>query len=186
MSRGFLAVLVALTLSPLAALAYPDGWDDSSKCSGSGCHGNAGDAAVDIAGPATLMMGETATYTISFTPQILVGTGISAELFGSGGTIAVVDSGLTKILGSAVTHKKRNAGVYSYQVDVTAPNSAGVITLQAAMLAYNDANGSGGDVWNKNSTDITVQAPEPGQLLLATVGAVVLAPFGISRSRRRA
>jgi hypothetical protein len=185
-SHRFLAALVALTLFPVAALAYPDGWDDSSKCSGSGCHGAAGDAVVDISGPAVLMFGETARYTISFTPQILQGTGISAELFGSGGMISVVDSGLTKIFGSAVTHKQRNGGVYSYEVDVTAPNSAGVITLQAAMLAYNDANGSSGDVWNKTSSDITVQAPEPGQLLLAAVGAVVLAPFGIARSRRSA
>ena len=186
MSHRFLAALVALTLAPAAALAEPAGWDDSTGCSGSGCHGNAGDAIVSIAGPPTLMFGETARYTITFAPQMLVGAGIAAELLGTGGTIAVVDTTTSKILNSAVTHKKRNAGVYSYDVDVTAPNSAAVLTLQAAMLAYNDANGANGDVWNKTSTDITVQAPEPAQLLLAAVGALVLAPFGAARSRRGA
>jgi hypothetical protein len=186
MSHRFLAVLFAIALAPAAGLAEPTGWDDSSGCGGGGCHGNAGDVAVLIDGPATLMPGETARYMISFTPEILVGAGIAAEVFGTGSSIAVVDGATTKLFHGAVTHKKRNDGIYTYEVDVTAPGSAGIITLQAAMLAYNDAGGANGDSWNTNSAEITVEAPEPAQLLLATVGALVLAPFGVSRSRRGA
>lgn len=184
MSHRILVALVALVL-PTAALALPDGWDDSTGCGGGSCHGPAGDAVVEISGPTTLMLGETARYTISFSPQILIGTGIAAELVG-GGMIAVVDAGTSKLLGGAVTHKGLNANVYSYEVDVTAPDAPATISLQAAMLAYNDGNGPDGDVWNATSSDITVEAPEPAQLQLAAAGVLVLGGFEIARSRRRA
>ena len=185
MSHRCLAALVVLVLAPTSTLALPDGWDDSSGCGGSGCHGAAGDAVVEISGPTTLMLGETARYTISFSPQLLIGTGIAAELVG-GGMLDLVDPGTSQLVGGAVTHKARNAGVYSYEVDVTAPGAPGLISLQGAMLAYNDGNGADGDVWNVASSDITVEAPEPAQLGLALVGTLVLAPFGMARSRRRA
>jgi len=109
--------------------------------------------AVSVTGPATLGLGESANYTVSIAPT-LVGAGFAAELLGGGFLTPV--SANTKVKKAAVTHSRRNNGVFSYDVEVTAPQAEGTVTLQTSMLAFNDANGEDGDAWNVGTLEIAV------------------------------
>jgi cysteine-rich repeat protein len=151
-----MSALSAVLLTASVAAGLPEGWNDSAGCTGSGCHDMADPTfAVSLEGPATLGLGESATYTLSVDPT-LVGAGFAAELLG-GGFIGVVSPN-TEVQGSAVTHSRRNDGVFSYEVQVTAPSAPTTLTLQASMLAYNDGNGAGGDTWNVGMLDVDVSA----------------------------
>jgi len=144
----------AIILLATATQALPEGQEDSSTCTGSGCHGMADPAfGISLTGPATLGLGESANYTLSVDPT-LVGAGFAAELLGGGFLTPVSPN--TETQGSAVTHNRRNDGVFSYDVQVTAPPGEGTVTLQASILAYNDGNGADGDTWNLGTLDIDV------------------------------
>lgn len=183
MRLSFSILASVFLLLAVPALAFPDGMGiDSTGCSP--CHGGAtGSLVVTITGPDTLTPGEVQNYFVSI-PDTLVGAGIAAELFG-GGSIDAVAAG-TQLNSGVVSHTMRNDGVYGYDVEVTAPGTAGLITLDAAMLAYNDADGAGGDEWNTASMDITVEAPEPGQVLMVLVGLLPLAARAAQRRRAAA
>jgi len=180
LSLSILASACLLVATP--ALAFPDGNGiDSGGCSP--CHGGASGAlVVSVTGPDTLAPGATSNYFVSI-PPTLVGAAFAAELAG-GGTLDAVAAG-TQLGGGIVSHSMRNDGVYGYDVEVTAPVTEGLVTLDVAMLAYNDADGAGGDEWSTGSLDITVEVPEPGQALMLLVGLLPLAA-GVALRRRAA
>ena len=181
MRLSFSILLSALFLCAGPALAFPNGMGiDSNGCSP--CHGGAtGSLMVTVAGPDTLAPGATGAYFVSI-PTTLNGAGVAAEVMG-GGTIDSPDANTQLLGGSIVTHTQRNDGVYGYNLDVTAPVTPGLITLQAALLAYNDANGSDGDMWNTGTLDITVEVPEPAQALMFLAGLLPLAAVAALRRR---
>jgi hypothetical protein len=179
--RFALSILAsACLLLAVPALAFPDGNGiDSSGCSP--CHAGAtGSLVVTVTGPASLAPGASQNYFVSI-PPTLVGAGLAVELAG-GGALDAVAAG-TQVNGGIVSHTMRNDGVYGYDVEVTAPVTEGLITLDVAILAYDDANGADGDEWNTGTMDITVEVPEPGQALMVLVGLLPLAARVAQRRR---
>ena len=176
---SFSMLAAALLLVGAPTLGFPNGEGiDSDGCSP--CHGSAtGTLVVTITGPDTLAPNEVGDYFVSI-PATLVGAGVAAEVL-DGGSIAPLDAGTQLVSGSIVSHTQRNDGVYGYNVEVTAPGTEGLVTLQAALLAYNDANGSDGDLWNVGTLEIVV--PEPSNPLLFLAGLLPLA--GSTALRRR-
>jgi hypothetical protein len=179
---SFSMMAAALLLVAAPGFGFPDGTGiDSTGCSP--CHGGSPDAGlvVSITGPATLNTGEVANYVVSIPDMTEMGAGFATELFG-GGSIDAVDTG-THLVSGVVSHDQPNVGVWSYNVEVTAPVSAGTLTLQAAMLAFDDDGTSAGDIWNTNSMDITVEVPEPTNHLLFAAGILPLAGAAVLRRR---
>jgi hypothetical protein len=170
-----------LVLGTSTASAFSGGIDNGGT-SCLPCHGDSsGDVITMISGPSSLLQLETATYTASIT-QTLVGAGL--DIATTAGNLTATDAG-TVIDTGEVVHTQRNDGVWSYNFDVTAPAALGTFDLLGAMLAYNGDFGTGGDLWNTTTFQITV-IPEPATLALLGFGLTGMAVVSRRGRRKRA
>jgi hypothetical protein len=177
-------VACLLVLGTSTASAFSGGYaGGGTKCGG--CHGGSPSSSVTtmISGPSSLLQLETATYTASITPTLV---GASLDILATLGSLTATDAG-TGLSGIDVVHTTRNDGVWSYNFDVTAPAALGTFDLMGAMLAYDKDFGTGGDLWNTTTFQITVISdpiPEPGTLALAGLGIIGICAGFLKRRRR--
>ncbi len=151
-----LLVLLLLVCSTLGYALYVQGNSGgrtgATQLNGSGCtcHGSASSAvSVTIAGPDTVLVGSTNTYTVIITggPLVRAGTNIAT----SSGTLDVLaGSGLRKV-GNELTHSTPKApvsGAVSFEFTFTAPSVAGNVILYANGNSVNFNGNNTGDQWN--------------------------------------
>lgn len=153
-------IVGSIILKSFFFFAYSSGITGKTKKNGQGCtcHGNDPTSTVNvsISGPQILSPGAKGTYSLTITggPLVRAGTNIAV----SSGTLNVVPgSGLQKI-GDELTHtspKAPQAGVVSFDFELTAPNTPGVVTLYANGNSVNFNGSSGGDAWNY-ATNFTI------------------------------
>lgn len=134
-SKWFLFVLL-LTFIQLEVFSYPNGITGYTKKTNTAgcasCHSSLSAAVnVVIAGPSQLTTGQTANYTVTISggPGTKVGTDIATSL----GTLANIDNNL-QLLNGELTHltpKSFSGGQYVFNFSLTAPASAGPLTLYA-------------------------------------------------------
>jgi hypothetical protein len=170
-----------LVLGASTASAFSGGYaGGGTSCSP--CHGDSSSSVITtISGPSSLLQLETATYTASIVPT-LVGAGL--DIFATAGSLTATAAG-TQLMSDEVVHTQRNDGVFSYNFDVTAPAALGTFDLFGAMLAYNGDFGTGGDLWNTTTFQITV-IPEPATLALLGFGLTGMAVMARRGRRKRA
>lgn len=196
MTRLMIALL-AIAL-PGVAHAFPDGRVRGGTTCG-GCHGSEStQVTTTLTGPATLLAGTSATYTVSIT-QVGAGGGLNVAVDPSslaGATLGVVDANTqlmshTSSLVPQLTHldglsnaPAGNKGDWSYNFLVNAPLAAGTILLNAVMLAFDGDVTSGGDFWDTTMLSIQVVLPEPSTALLLGMGVAGLVGVGMRRRGR--
>lgn len=126
----------AILVYGVTAFSYPGGIagrtqkNTTAGCGGGNCHGSGANTAVTVAitGPDTLVVGQSASYTVTVTGT--TGTKGGVDIAGSRGTLAAVSTVL-KTLSGDIVHKQRVPSPWSYNVTFTAPPTAGSDTLYA-------------------------------------------------------
>jgi PEP-CTERM motif len=200
MMMRFMIALLAISL-PVQVYANADGRTRGGITCG-GCHGTASTAVTTtLTGPATLVAGTSAMYTVSIT-QVAgsVGAGLNVAIDPSslaGATLGVVDANTqlfavqTGSLVPQLTHVNAlasapagNVGDWSYSFMVNAPLAAGSILLNAVMNAFDGDGDTGGDLWDATTFAISVVLPEPSTALLLGMGAAGLIGFQLRRRGR--
>ncbi len=134
--RRLCVVAVALLAGSMLAGAYPSGISGRTQknttagCGGGSCHGSGASSSVtvSIAGPETVLVGQTASYTITVTGSTGSNGGVDIAAFS--GTLAPASSTL-KLLNGDVVHKQRVSSPFTYAVTYTAPATAGTDTIYA-------------------------------------------------------
>jgi len=128
------------------------------------CHGGGGVApAVEISGPSTVAPGATANYTLTITggPAVVGGFNIST---GDGlGTLTPGDSD-SQALNGEITHsapKPFSGDMVTFDFEWTAPAETGAVTMYAAGLSANGANGNSGDAVGTTTFEVTVAQANP-------------------------
>jgi hypothetical protein len=133
MTKGWMVIAVTLVCS-VTAFSYPGGISGRTQkntaagCGGSGCHsgGPTPGVTVAISGPDTVVVGQTASYTVTVTGT--TGTKGGVDIAAFSGTLAPVSSTL-KLLNGDVVHKQRASSPFTYAFNYTAPAIAGTDTL---------------------------------------------------------
>ena len=142
--RRFALLSAVISLSSAAVLASPGGYTgrtlktSTSGCGG--CHGSGRNTGVTvaIAGPATVVAGAQATYTV--TVSGFSGSGGGVNIAARRGTLAAVSSTL-QLSGGELTHRSGVTVPSTYQLTFTAPATAGTDTIYAT-------GKTNGDRWN--------------------------------------
>lgn len=183
--RSLLVALLFAVLVPLAVQASSNGVARNG-CSSGACHAKKASASVgvSVSGPAELAVGDTAIYTLTVVdPGSFAGGGFSVTA-NSGASVSVVDSNTVQVNGN-VSHLGANAGVWSYNFNVTAPGVVGAsINITFAGLAFDgDGSATTADLWNTGSYVVSVisAVPEPATGLLVSLGIGMLAVAGRRR-----
>ena len=161
LSANLLSMFGFLLLLPAAAQAYPGGVSGYSGRAGScaNCHAGGTAPSVSISGPTSLQPGASGTFMLTIRGGAAVEGGLDVSLAGGGSLGAGSGS---KIMNGEVTQSSSgrfSGGALSYQFTVTAPSSAGNLSLSGAGLSSNgnvDGSGTG-----TASHIITVSAPPP-------------------------
>jgi hypothetical protein len=144
-------LLLAVALAFLS-YAFSTGITGVTLKNGNGCncHGDFPSAGVNVAiiGPDTLLVNQTATFTVRITGGSLTrgGTNIAA----SAGTLAS-DGGDLQLIGDELTHtspKAPSAGAVTFQFQYTAPSNTGNQILYANGNSVNFNSSPDGDNWN--------------------------------------
>lgn len=147
--RFVLAASAAILFSTLAsdAFAFPGVTGRTSTgCAGSGCHG-AQSATITTSGPASLAIGQTGTYTLTFSGSTKTGANVAA----TGGTLAPVTAQFTLSGGELTFTSARTASTWQFTYT---PTSSGTKTIAAAGVV----NGHPG-TWNfANVFSVSVSA----------------------------
>jgi uncharacterized protein (TIGR03382 family) len=206
LSYGAAGVLAASLLST-SAFASPNGANINGYSGKSGvtctvCHAaGAAVPTVEITGPETLTAGQTAQYSLIITGGPAKTGGANIALSNTAATLApATNSGLKLLSGELVQSAPKAFSDNKVQFDftVTAPSSAGTLSVFAAGNSSNAANGNAGDGVGTAKRDVTVTAgttnptpddnEEPGGCS-STGGApalmFVLAAAGVTLLRRR-
>ncbi|WP_257453086.1 MXAN_6652 family MXYO-CTERM-anchored protein [Archangium lipolyticum] len=199
------AGVVATSLLSTSAFATPNGvsingYSGKSGATCTACHAaGAAVPTVEITGPETLTAGQTAQYSLIITGGPAKTGGANIALSNTEATLApATGSGLKPQSGELVqsTPKAFSDNKVQFDFTVTAPNSAGTLTIFAAGNSSNAANGNAGDGVATTKRDVTVTAggtapggeEEPGGCS-STGGApalmFVLAAAGVTLLRRR-
>ena len=167
--RRALVIAAMLVWASTAALAFPNGQTGFSGKTGSlcsSCHnGGKAPASVTINGPATLKAGETEAYSV------VVVSGASAKSVGfdvasSAGTLAPAAGGAAdRGFNGDVTHSApamvTGGGTVTFFFTLTAPATAGKVTLFTDALSADGDGTEAGDADKAATFDITVSAPPP-------------------------
>jgi hypothetical protein len=132
---GMAVAALALSFTQVAP-GYPGGASgctlktSTAGCGGSGCHGSTPNMSVQvvISGPATIVAGQTAAYTVTVTGTS--GTKGGVDIAVSNGTLAPASSFLRLTSGELV-HSQRVSVPSTYQFNYTAPSTPGTVTIYA-------------------------------------------------------
>ena len=162
MRRQFLATLFAfgVALSAGNASAHSVGVSgasgkQSAASTCNSCHSGGTAPTLALTGPLTLAVGQSGTYTFDVTTN-QVTTGMNAAAT-TGVTMAAGTN--TTLLNGEVTHPSPVApsgGKATYTFAITAPATPQSITIYAAGLAANGANGSLGDLDATTTLVVTI------------------------------
>jgi uncharacterized protein (TIGR03382 family) len=209
LSHGVAGVLAASVLST-SAFANPVGINGYSGKQGTAmtckaCHfAGATVPTVEISGPATLTAGQTGQYSVIITggPAKVGGTNIAVS--GTAATLAPVANSGLKLMSGELVHtmpKAFSGNKVQFDFSVTAPASAGTVTLFAAGNSANGNQtgtgaGTSGDGIAATKLDVTVTAagggdptPDESGGCSSTGGGpalmFVLAAAGVTLLRRR-
>ena len=113
------------------------------------CHGAQASAVdVQISGPDTLQVNDSATYQVTITGGPLNGGGVN--IAANGGDLATLNNALKKS-GAELTHTSPASAVegkVTFEFEFTAPAGEGSVTLAAVGNSVNLNGGSSGDAWN--------------------------------------
>ena len=149
--KFILTTLFLTTVVSIYVLGYSGGITGVTKKNGNGCtcHGNSPTAAVSVVidGPASLLPGQTETYTVTVTggPLVAAGTNIAA----SAGSLTP-GAGL-RLASSELTHQEPHtvaAGKVVFTFTYTAPATEGAVTLYANGNSVNLNGANSNDQWN--------------------------------------
>lgn len=184
---GLACGLLGLVAAP--AHAFPGGTAQGAASCG-GCHGNAvtPGLTVTIDGPLELGLGEAATYTVSIAEM---GAGGGLDVVVDGNALLNVVDGNTRLASEELVHVDAdvaaptgNLGDWSYDFEVLAPETEGVTTVTAIMMAFDgDGSSTPADIWNIGSLQITVPEPSAGMAgVSALLGLSALASRRLVRS----
>ena len=115
-----------------------------------GCHGGnfTADVSVTIAGPDTVVVSQTKTYSITISRASKTGAGF--DIATRRGVLAPISSGMI-LSGTELTHSSNRpmtGGTITLQFSYTAPSTAGTDSLWATGLATNSDGTTSGDDWN--------------------------------------
>jgi hypothetical protein len=151
-------VLLAVVGISISLYAYSGGISGRTMKSGSGCscHGSANTGVtVTIAGPNSLAINTSGTYTVTITGGPLAAAG--CDIAASTGTLATVNSDLQVMSGELTQNspKAPTSGSVTFQFSYTAPATSGNQTLYATGISVNNTGGTSGDSWNY-ATNFTV------------------------------
>lgn len=157
-TKTYLLVLVSvfslILISSLYLYASSSGFTGRTrKTSTSGCGGCHGaspnsEVVVTLAGPDSVVVSQTATYTITISKSSKNGAGF--DIATRRGTLAPISSGMI-LMNGELTHSSNRPmpnGTITLQFSYTAPGTAGVDTLWATGLATNSDGTTSGDDWN--------------------------------------
>lgn len=115
-----------------------------------GCHGNTpnSEVVVTFSGPDTVVVSQTATYSITISKSSKNGAGF--DIATRRGTLAPISSGMILVNGELTQSSNRPMpnGTITLQFSYTAPTTAGFDTLWATGLATNSDGSTSGDDWN--------------------------------------
>ena len=115
-----------------------------------GCHGVSANSevVVTLAGPDSVLVSQTATYTITISKSSKSGAGF--DIATRRGSLSPISSGMILSNGELTQSSNRpmTNGTITLQFSYTAPNTAGVDTLLATGLATNSDGTTSGDDWN--------------------------------------
>ena len=128
------------------------------------CHGGSPTPGVNvqIIGPDSVVVNQTAMYTVNITggPLVRAGTDIAVAR----GTLDTVGTALQNI-GGELTHVAPllpSVGVVSVPFEYTAPSFTGIDTIYAIGISVNFNNASSGDMWNFAPNKIIRVVPSVG------------------------
>ncbi len=175
-------------LIPVVAVASPTGISGfSGKTSGStcgSCHTGGAAPTVMLAGPGTLVVGQTGNYTVTVAGGPGTNAGFDAALGGVNSGQAVFTPGAgSKLLNGEVVQSAAKAfagGNATFTFAVKAPATAGVFTLTVAGLSGNgqtDASGDGTGTASLN-VDVTLTAGAPPTTVLPADGGTAAPDAG--------
>lgn len=163
-------------LIPVVAVASPNGISGfSGKTSGStcsSCHTGGAAPTVMLAGPNTLIAGQTGNYTVTIAGGAGTNAGFDAALGGANSGQAVFTPGAgAKLLNGEVVQSAAKAfagGNATFTFAVKAPATAGVFTLSVAGLSGNGQTAASGDGTGTASlnVDVTLTAGAPPTTVL--------------------
>ena len=146
-----LTTLFLTAIVSIYVLGYPGGITGRTLKNGVGCtcHGSTATPAVSVVidGPASLLPGQTETYTVTVTggPLVAAGTNIAA----SAGSLTP-GAGL-RLASSELTHQEPHtvaAGKVVFTFTYTAPATEGAVTLYANGNSVNLDGTNSNDQWN--------------------------------------
>jgi hypothetical protein len=167
MIRPALFSLVVLVALPRLAFGYGagvfgySGKPPAQSCSQ--CHGGgAGPSSVTLSGPTALGAGEKATYTL----DVVTGAStahVGFDVAASDGTIAKIAGQLNEsyVDSGELTHSKNwpKGATVQLMFSLTAPATAGTVTLYVNALRSDGVDDTGGDGVGGATLDVTVSAP---------------------------
>ena len=132
-----------------------------------GCHPNVANAGVSvtIVGPDELEVGQAAMYTVSLDPGTAPGaaaTGVNVVSEGDG-VLGIAQPGTVIFPSGVLSHTAPAPGDFSWDFEVSAGATEGLLVLTAAINAVNgNLVPDVGDVWNRTELEVMVvpEAPE--------------------------
>jgi MYXO-CTERM domain-containing protein len=135
------------------------------------CHSGGVAPTVNIVGPTTLEVGQTATYRIDVISGATGQKNAGIDVAASDGTLAVHAGGTPThlLLGEIVQNSAAGpASTVSFQFDFTAPGAPGTVTLFGDGLSCNFDSATGGDNFKTTRLAVTVvpagSAPDAGEI----------------------
>ncbi|HEX5129035.1 MAG TPA: CHRD domain-containing protein, partial [Usitatibacter sp.] len=168
------ACFLASTGPWMPAAASSGGYTGASTTGCVGCHGASADPnmSLSLTGPATLVAGESGTYTLTATKSGVSGQPMGLDVSTSDGTgLATIAGQSTKLLGQEITHMSPprtvsgTTGTYQFTFNMPAGAGAGTThTLRAASVI--DYPGG----WRTTTFTVTTVAPSGTRYVNAAVG----------------